>query len=112
MNLTALKPGFHITVMAPTVRSQAEYEMRLVPGTAGRVQSCLRYRQYRTVREKQSHEVEFFVVTLSFKTAAGKQETNNFCQFFVLGYRRLNQRRNQVEYKHKFWISEIFRQRP
>ena len=30
--------------------------LRIVPGTAGRVQSCLRYRWYRTVREKQSHE--------------------------------------------------------
>ena len=30
--------------------------LRLVPGTAGRVQSFLWYRRYRTVREKESRE--------------------------------------------------------
>ena len=51
-----LKPGSHITVMVDAVLavvSKAEYDygryLRLVPGTAGRVQS-------RTVREKESHE--------------------------------------------------------
>ena len=65
-----LKPGSHITVMVPAVPaavSKADYdygtcvlfqvpqaEFNLVPGTAGRVQSCHRYRRYRTVRRKES----------------------------------------------------------
>ena len=66
------KPGSHITVMVPAVPaavSKAEYdygtcalsqvpqaELNLVPGTAGRVEFCPRYRRYRTVRQKQSDE--------------------------------------------------------
>ena len=55
---SSLKPGSHITVMVPAVPavvSKAEYDYGTC-GTAGRVQSCLRYRRYRTVREKESHE--------------------------------------------------------
>ena len=78
----SVKPGSHITVMVPAVPaavSKAEYhygtrvlsqvpqgEFNLVPGTAGRVQSCPRYRRqssilsqvplYRTVRQKESDE--------------------------------------------------------
>ena len=33
------------------------------------------------------------------------------CHLFpLLGYLRLNRRRNQVKRKHKFWIKKIFRQ--
>ena len=64
-----IKPGSHITVMVQAAVSKAEYdygtcvlsqvpqaEFNLVPGTAGRVQSCPRYRRYRTVRQKESDE--------------------------------------------------------
>ena len=66
----SFKPGSHITVMVPAVPaavSKAEYdygtcvlsqvpqeELNLVPGTAGRVESCPRYRRYRTVGQKES----------------------------------------------------------
>ena len=56
--VTFIKPGSHITVMVsavPAVVSKAEYDYGTY-GTAGGVQSCLRYRRYRTVKEKQSHE--------------------------------------------------------
>ena len=58
----SLKPGSHITVMVPAVPAvvvPGRVRLRhllLVPATAGRVQSCLRYHRYRTVREKESHE--------------------------------------------------------
>ena len=54
----------------------------LVPGTAGRVQSCLRYRRYRTVREKESHES--LLKWSSFCKSLLKW--SNFCQnvFFLV----------------------------
>ena len=77
--MLSFKPGSHITVMVPAVPgavSKAEYdygtcalsqvpqaEFSLVPGTADRVQSCPRYRRYRTVRQKESDFVTENAVT-------------------------------------------------
>ena len=86
-----VKPGSHITVTGGRVpgRERLRY-LRLVPGTAGRVQSCLRYRRYRTVKEKQSHgvfaEMEFFLVRFQngCKKARNKTILANFFFFLVI----------------------------
>ena len=100
----------------PAVVSKAEYDYGTA-GTAGRFQSCPRYRRQSSILSavppvpysqtkgisRVFAKVEFFIVRLQ----ESKKQTNNFFAnivFFVVH----NQRRNQVEHKHKFWISEIF----
>ena len=70
--------------------------LRLVPGTAGRVN--LVCGTAGTVQSGKSNVTESLLQWSSsqfaFRMVARKQETNNFCQFFLLlAYRRLNQRR-------------------
>ena len=96
--------------------SKAEYDY----GTAGRFQSCPRYRRQSSILSavppvpySQTKgiswvfaKVEFFIVRLQ----ESKKQTNNFFAnifFFVVHSQRIN----QVEHKHKIWIREIFWQR-
>ena len=65
----------------PEGRVRLRY-LRLVPGTAGRVQSCLRYRQYGTAISSVFDDEEFFIVRL--KMAARKQETSKLANVFFL----------------------------
>ena len=113
-NLT-LKPGSHIIVMVPAVPaavSNSEYdydscvlsqvpqaEFNFVPGTAGTVQSGKRNLMSLCWGGGVLHS------SLARKQEAKKQ----FCQLFLLRcYWILNERRNQVEHKQTFRISEIF----
>ena len=51
------KPGFPYNGTCGSIQGRVRLRYpRRVLGTAGRVQSCLRYHRYRTVRENQSHE--------------------------------------------------------
>ena len=108
-----LKPGSDITVMVPAVPalvSKAEYdygtcvlspvpqaEFNLVCGTAGTVQWVFA-------------EVEFFIVR--FQNGCKKARNKHFLPMFSSWLSKTRPKKNQVESKHKLWISEIIRQRP
>ena len=92
----------------PAVVSRAEYDHGTcaLSGTAGRVRSCLRYRRYRTVTEKQSHEslMKRSSPLSALEMAAGSKKQASFAKVVLLVIEDSIEEEIKSNVNTKFWI--------
>ena len=98
-----------------TLKAWLPYNRNGTCGTGGSVQGRIRLRYLLhvpgTLQSAKRNLMSLCwsgVLHSSLSDWLQKARNKQFCQCFLLGYRRLDRRRNQVESKHKFWIRQIF----